>query len=146
MCACHAWCQQTKGYTPDAYVPSSPALYKTIVRLDSLYFDSYNNCNLAVMDSLTAEDIEFYHDCGGLSTSKKDMIEAIHKNICGKVKRILAKGSIEAYEIPGYGAVEFGYHSFKNLVENEQGKPSRFVVIWRLKDNRWQITRVVSLH
>ena len=67
------------------------------------------------MDSLTADDIEFYHDRGGLETSKKNLVESIHKNICGKVTRTLAPNSIEVYEIMGYGAVEFGYHSFKNI-------------------------------
>jgi hypothetical protein len=133
-------------YVPQPYVPASPTLYQTIVRLDSLYFDTYNHCNIAKMDSLTADDIEFYHDRGGLSTSKKDLLAAIQQNICGKVTRILAKGSIEAYEIPGYGAVEFGYHSFHNIAEPGESKPSKFVALWRLKDGRWQIARVISLH
>ncbi len=85
------------------------------------------------MDSLTAEGIEFYHDRGGLTTSKKELIASIQKNICGKVTRILTKGSIEAYEIPGYGAIEFGYHSFKNIAEPGESHPSKFVIIWRLK-------------
>jgi len=133
-------------FVPERYVPANKELYQTIVHLDSMYFDTYNHCNLARMDSLTADDIEFYHDRGGLSTSKKDLIAAIGKNICGKVTRILAKGSIEAYEIPGYGAVEFGYHSFSNIEEPGVSKPSKFVAIWRNKDGRWQITRVISLH
>jgi hypothetical protein len=133
-------------YVPEAYVPGSKALYNTVVKLDSAYFDTYNRCNLAKMDSLTAENIEFYHDRGGLTTSKKDLIQSIKNNICGKVTRTLVKGSIEVYEIPGYGAVEFGYHTFRNLAEHSESHPSKFVVIWRLKDDKWQMTRVISLH
>ena len=136
----------SERYVPKPYVPASAALYKTISNLDSIYFHTYNTCDLAKMDSLTAEDIEFYHDRGGLSTSKKDLLASIKKNICGKVTRILTKGSIEVYEIPGYGAVEFGYHSFRNTASPGQSEPSKFVTIWRLKDGKWQITRVISLH
>lgn len=133
-------------YIPQPYEPGSEPLYNTIAQLDSIYFDTYNTCNMEKMDSLTAEDLEFYHDRGGLMTSKKEYIESIKKNICGKVTRKLAKGSIEVYEIPGFGAVEEGYHSFHNLVEASESHPSKFIIIWRLKDKKWQITRVVSLH
>lgn len=148
LIAGHTSAQEAKSdrFVPADYVPAAHQLYQTIVRLDSVYFDTYNNCNMAKMDSLTAEDIEFYHDRGGLETSKKNLLEAIHQNICGKVTRILAKGSIEVYEIPGYGAVEFGCHSFHNNAESLTSTPSKFVIMWRLKDRKWQITRVVSLH
>ncbi|MDB5022052.1 MAG: hypothetical protein JWQ28_3179 [Pedobacter sp.] len=135
-----------KRYKPEPYVPSSEPLYETIVKLDSIYFDTYNTCKIDKMDSLTAEDLEFYHDRGGLMTSKKEYLESIKKNICGKVTRKLAKGSIEVYEIPGFGAVEEGYHSFHNLVENSESHFSKFIIIWKLKENKWQVARVVSLH
>jgi hypothetical protein len=148
MISAKAWSQSAaqSTYAPPPYIPASAKLYQTVVKLDSLYFDTYNNCNLAKMDSLTAEDIEFYHDRAGLTTSKKELIAAIHKNICGKVTRILTKGSIEAYEIPGFGAIEFGYHSFRNIAEPGESHPSKFVIMWRLKNDKWQIARVISLH
>lgn len=135
-----------KRYVPDAYTPASTELYNTIVKMDSIYFDTYNHCKISKMDSLTADDIEFYHDRGGFSHSKKDLLASIQKNICGKVTRILTPGSIEVYEIPGYGAVQFGYHSFRNINEPGESHPSKFVTLWRLKDGKWQITRVISLH
>ena len=143
--AAHAQ-NQSNRYIPKPYDPASEPLYKTIAALDSLYFDTYNHCNLGKMDELTAEDIEFYHDRGGLTTSKKELIESIRKNICGKVTRTLTKGSIEVYAIPNYGAVEMGYHSFENKAEPGQSHPSKFMIFWRLKDNVWQIHRVLSLH
>jgi len=133
-------------YIPKPYIPADEPLYKTITTLDSLYFDTYNHCKLDKMTELTADDIEFYHDRGGLTTSKKELIESIHKNICGKVSRKLTKGSIEIYSIPNYGAVEIGYHSFVNTAEPGESHPSKFMIFWRLKDGVWQIHRVVSLH
>ena len=138
--------QKAQSFIPRPYVPASKALYDTIVQMDSVYFDTYNSCKIARMDSLTAENLEFYHDRGGLTTSKKEYIESIKKNICGKVTRKLAKGSIEVYEIPGFGAVEEGFHSFRNLAEKSESEPSKFIILWRKQGNSWQLTRVVSLH
>lgn len=135
-----------KRYVPEPYVPADHELYKTIAKMDSLYFDTYNHSKLAEMDSLTAEDIEFYHDRTGLMTSKKDLLDAMQKNIFGKVTRTLAPGSLEVYEIKGFGAVEMGYHKFFNNQDPGPGHFSKFVIIWRLKGNKWQITRVISLH
>jgi hypothetical protein len=136
----------TPRYNPPPYNPASQPLYQTIVRMDSLYFDTYNYSKAALMDSLTADNIEFYHDRGGLMTSKQELLQSIQKNIFGKVQRVLTPGSIEVYEIPGYGAIEFGYHSFRNLVEHSESQPAKFVIIWRLAGGQWQMTSVVSLH
>lgn len=100
------------------------------------------------MESMLATDIEFYHDQGGLSTSKPGLLEALQKNICGKVNRELRPGSIEVYAIPGYGAIEMGWHGFINFEEKmtRPGHYSKFVHTWRLRDGKWELTRVISLH
>lgn len=133
-------------YQPKKYVPESPDLYRIIAGLDSTFFNTYNTCDMEKMGSLFADELEFYHDRGGLSTSKKETIERTKENICGKVNRILTPGSIEVYPIQGFGAVEMGYHSFRNIAEKSESEPSKFIIIWRLKDGNWQITRVISLH
>lgn len=129
-----------------AYTPESKELHDTIARLDSLLFDAYNNCKLDVFASLIAEDIEFYHDRGGLMTSKKDLVAAIKNNICGKVTRELLKGSIEVYPIPGYGAVQMGVHRFYNNQEKSTSRFSKFVHTWHRENDSWKLSRVISLH
>jgi hypothetical protein len=122
-------------------------LYKEIVRLDSILFDAYNNCDIAKQAELYSDSIEFYHDKGGLNTSKEDILESIKKNVCGKVTRELVPGSIEVSPIPGYGAVELGMHMFHNNEEKDQvPHPSRFVIIWKKTNEKWIITRIISLH
>lgn len=133
-------------YNPPAYVPADTALFHTVSRLDSLYFDSYNHCRLDLIDTLTADNIEFYHDRGGLTTSKKELIASIQKYICNKVTRTLTPGSLEVYTVPGFGAIEFGYHSFRNIEEPGESHPSKFVILWHLTNGKWQMTRVISLH
>jgi ketosteroid isomerase-like protein len=130
------------------YTPDSQQLYDTIARLDSIFFTAYNNCNMKVQAEMYADTIEFYHDQGGLSTSKKDILEATERNICGKVTRELIKGSLEVYPINNYGAVEIGLHKFHNNTQTEDSKSGagRFVIVWRHKNNKWQMTRIISLH
>jgi hypothetical protein len=136
--------QTKESYT---YKPESMELYNTIVHMDSVYFTAYNTCDMDKQAAIYADSIEFYHDKGGLQTSKKALLAALKANICGKVTRVLVPGSIEVYPIAGFGAVETGLHRFINHQESETpSKPDKFIIIWRLKNNQWQITRVVSLH
>ena len=147
-----AFSQETNtavGYLKD-YQPDDKKLYDTIVYMDSVFFDAYNTCNvnLEKYGSFYSDSIEFYHDKGGLMTSKQDIIDATNKNVCGKVTRELVKGSVEVYPINNYGAVEIGLHKFHNNTD-KKGTPSkvgRFVITWKHEDNRWKITRVISLH
>ena len=136
---------QTKDtYT---YKPESPELYKAIVHMDSVYFNAYNTCDMDTQAAIYADSIEFYHDKGGLQTSKQALLQALKENICGKVTRVLVPGSIEVYPIPGYGAVEMALHRFINHQESETpSKPDKFIVVWRHRNDKWQITRVISLH
>jgi hypothetical protein len=139
----------TSAQSQDTYVykPPSQALYNIIVQMDSIYFSAYNSCDMDKQAAIYADSIEFYHDGSGLETSKKALLAAIKENICGKVTRVLVKGSIEVYPIPNFGAVEIGLHRFINHVENDAvSKPDKFVIIWRHLNDQWQITRVISLH
>jgi len=125
----------------------SKTLYETIAELDSIFFHAYNTCDIKTQAEFYSDSIEFYHDQGGLITSKQLLLEATQKNICGKVTRELVKGSIEVSPIPNYGAVEIGMHMFHNNQEKGQvPHASRFVVIWRNRGERWTIEKVISLH
>ena len=121
-------------------------LYYTIARLDSTLFVAYNNCNIEIYASLFSEDLEFYHDKAGLSTSKKEMVDAVKNNICGKVRREIVQGTMEVFPIPGFGAIEMGKHLFHNLVEKSVSQPGNFIMVWKHENNSWKITRVISLH
>lgn len=136
---------QSKEIPP--YKPQSQELYNTIVHMDSVYFNAYNTCDMDTQAAIYSDSIEFYHDKGGLMTSKKDLLAALKANICGKVSRVLVQGSVEVYPVPGFGAIEIGYHRFINHQESETPSgPGRFVVFWRLRNGKWQITKVASMH
>jgi len=133
-------------YTPAPYVPDNKALYDTIAGLDSIFFETYNTCNLEKMKDMVADDLEFYHDRTGLETSKTAFMAATKKYICNKVQREIMKGSIEVYSINGYGAVEIGYHRFHNLAEGSISNASKFIILWKRNNGHWQMSRIISLH
>ena len=130
-----------------AQVPEDSALYQKILDLDAAYFDAYNTCDIDGQAGLLDESLEFYHDQGGLSTSKTEILESIRENICGKVSRSLVEGSVEVHEIKGFGAVELGLHRFFNREEPDaESKPSRFITVWKQDGDRWLMHRIISLH
>jgi hypothetical protein len=135
---------------PAAYAEATgKTLYDSIVVMDSLWEDAYNNCKMDVMESIISEDLEFYHDQTGLTTSKHKLNEALKVNICGKVTRVLKRGSLEVYPIKGYGAVELGLHAFHNIADADSQRKlhfSKFVHIWKKENGSWRMTRIISLH
>lgn len=129
------------------YIPADQKLYEAIVSMDKEFFDAYNDCDLEKQTSIYSDDIEFFHDKGGLMTSKKEIIAGTERNICGKVTRELIKGSIEVYPINNYGAVQIGFHKFHNNQEPDAiSIASKFITMWKNDKGNWKITKVISLH
>jgi len=120
-------------------------LFKTVEALDTQLFDAYNHCDLATMDAMVADDLEFYHDQTGLSVGKAPFIAAIKQNICGKVERTLVPGSMKVYPLKGYGAAEIGVHRFSHPGHPDDGVgEAKFVTLWQNKDGVWKVTRAIS--
>ena len=142
------YAQETyKAILETEYDPIDKNVYEVIVAKDKEYFDAYNTCDMKKQAALYSEELEFFHDKGGLSTSKEELLTAIENNICGKVTRTLIEGSIEVYPIKDYGAIEIGYHKFYNNQEpNAKSKPSRFIMVWKNEGEKWLISKVISLH
>ena len=53
-----------------------------IFKKDSLFWVAYNHCNTEAMDSSFTDDVEFYHDKGGLILGAKNLIGDLRKNLC----------------------------------------------------------------
>lgn len=127
---------------PVAHVPDR--LAETVARLDRELFTAYNGCDLKRLGELVAEDLEFYHDKTGLVVGRAVFLRAIEQNICGKTQRELV-GELEVGRLATYGALETGRHRFTHPghPEVDEGE-AKFLMLWRLKDGQWQLTRVVS--
>lgn len=121
-------------------------LDQTVTALDAALFDSYNHCDLDKFSSFFVEDVEFYHDQGGVTLGRAALTESIKKNICGKTTRELVPGTLQVYYMKGYGAVEMGVHRFHHPghEDTEGVGEGKFVHLWQYKDGSWKITRVIS--
>ncbi len=120
------------------------ALTKKITELDAALFQAFNQCDLEKFASLFADDVEFYHDEGGITLGAKAVTEAVKNNICGKVNRVLV--STEVYPMKGFGAVQTGVHRFTHPGKDDvqpMGE-AQFTHLWQNKDGVWKITRVIS--
>jgi hypothetical protein len=125
--------------------PAAPdQLFKTVQSLDTQLFDAYNHCDLTTLGSMVSEDLEFYHDKTGLAVGRQVFVDAIKNNICGKVTRELVPGTLEVYPIADYGAVEIGDHTFHHPGDPSNIGEAKFIILWRQKDGKWQVTRTIS--
>ena len=115
--------------------------------MDSILFNSFNTRDVVKFATFFSDDLEFYHDKGGLTGYDQTMnfMKDVAGNKNNDLKRELMKGSLEVYPIPGYGAMEIGIHSFCHLENGQQNCGTfKFVHIWQKKDGVWKISRVVS--
>lgn len=141
-------CGQAGAQTVPALenIKSQTELETTITTLDAALFAAYNQCDLEKFASFIAEDVEFYHDKGGVTLGREALTDAIKKNISGKVTRALVPGTLQVYPMKGYGAVEIGVHRFHHPGQEatETVGEAQFIHLWQYKNGAWKITRVIS--
>lgn len=135
-----------QAFPPLDKINSQAELDSAITALDAALFDAYNRCDLDKFASFFVDDVEFYHDQGGVTLGRANLTESVKKNICGKVTRELVPGTLEVHYMKGYGAVEMGVHRFHHPGnEDKEGiGEAKFIHLWQYKDNAWKITRVIS--
>ncbi|WP_449401199.1 hypothetical protein [Chryseobacterium wanjuense] len=76
------------GQIAYSQVKTTDELYKTAKKLDSLIFDiGFNTCDLSHYDSIISNDLEFYHDKGGITSGKDAFTASIKNNICGGIQQ-----------------------------------------------------------
>ena len=123
-------------------------LYETIASLDRALFEAFNTCDLAKFSSLLADDVEFYHDVGGVTRTSAAVADAVKKNICGKTRRDHVPGTLEVHPMDGYGALQIGVHRFCDTAlkhcDGSAGGLGKYVHLWRNRDGEWKITRIYS--
>ncbi len=137
-----SFAQKSPSIAPDS-------LYKAIVKADSLLFNAFNNCDTVTYRKFIKDDLEFYHDLGGLAVGADIEMLSI-KEMCARgnhIRRELIKSSLEVHPLKGYGAVEIGIHRFYHTNKGQKEKISgtyKFVQVWQLKDGGWKLARVIS--
>lgn len=137
----------------NAQVDKSDTIYKILEAKDRLLFErTFNNCEIEKLDSIIAENFEFYHDVAGIQ-NKETFVDAVKNNICknpGNMKRNLVAGSLEVFALKNngllYGAIQTGKHRFR---ERQQGilttvGIANFTHVWILENKQWKLKRVLS--
>lgn len=128
----------------------------TILHKDSLFWGAYNTCSLQGMRTYLADDVEFYHDKGGMTLGLDSLMASIGKGICRnpdnyQLRREAVEGTVHVYALRKanevYGAVISGEHVFyiKQAGKDEfiDGHAS-FTHLWLLRDGVWKMARVLS--
>ncbi len=130
--------------------PSGKNLYSELAEMDSVVFANVYTCNSEKNETFFTDDIEFYHDKGGVTKSRRNLVDQLKENFCGegktKLRRELVKGSMQVYPINNYGAVQMGDHRFyvtENGKETESGE-AKFIHVWKYENGHWKISRVFS--
>ena len=100
-------------------------------------------------------DVEFYHDKGGITNGLENLAMSMKKNLCSnenfRLRREAVAGTVKVFSLQQsnsiYGAIISGSHVF---YINEKGKKERldglakFTHVWLLKDNVWKMSRILS--
>lgn len=138
-------------------------LYKTIMSKDSVIFNiGFNTCDMSQSENLFSDQLEFYHDKGGLS-NKSEFLKTFKNGLCGspetyRSRRELVNGSTQIFPLYKngvlYGAIQNGVHQFyENLAQ--KGKPllkeneklvgiARFTHVWVLENKDWKLKTILS--
>lgn len=130
-------------------------LTRTILEKDRLFWTAYNSCDTVGFGNYVSDDVEFYHDKGGLTYGKAKLVNSITNNLCSnpnfRLRREAIPGTVTVFPLENngviYGAIMSGRHYF---YINEPGKKeyrdgmARFTHVWQLNNGVWKMTRILS--
>jgi len=135
----------------------APEELKRIIREQdrALFAITFETCDIEALKPMLADDLEFYHDKGGLvARSAAEFIAITEKNCAARrapdawrSRRELIESSLRVDPVPGHGAMEIGEHRF---LERQGDGPEKavgiagFSQVWKLEDGRWKLSRVLS--
>jgi ketosteroid isomerase-like protein len=136
--ACSAQAQAVHPSIPNGDLPA------IIAKLDQQHFDAFNHCDTDALLSLYAPDVEFFHDLNGRVMNREQFIQAVKKNICGKVQRHVLAGTMEVYPMAKVGAIQMGRHCFFDPGKTDCIQQGRYYILWRFDGTTWQIAKVFS--
>ncbi|WP_238345813.1 nuclear transport factor 2 family protein [Luteimonas saliphila] len=139
LVACHA--QATDA-------PSPEGLAEAIAAQDASVFEAFNRCaDPAQLEAHAGHfdpRVEFYHDAGGVTWTRDEMLANTRRHACGKYTRELVAGSLRVHPVHGFGAISQGTHRFCQATSGTCEGVADFTMVWRHDAGAWRITRVLS--
>lgn len=141
-------CTTSPSIQSGANEAAAGPLYETVKALDAAVFAAFNTCaqpgQLQKHADYFAEGVEFYHDQGGVTWNRTDMLANTEKHVCGNFRRELVPGTLRVYPIKDFGAIAQGVHRFCQFTSGTCEGAAEFLIVWQLKAGEWRITRVIS--
>jgi ketosteroid isomerase-like protein len=123
-------------------------IYQTIFKIDSAFFQAFNTCDTVTYRAFLTNDLEFYHDLGGMHYIPTEM-QSI-REMCAMnnhIRRELIKNTLEVIKLGNFGALEMGvhriYHTNPGQSEHISGD-YKFVHVWENKNGTWKLKRIIS--
>ena len=139
-----------------AAIPAQPALTEQIAARDAEFFTLFfTGCDARRARDFITDDLEFYHDKGGMVARSGQAFIAGYAKQCAAKKapgawrsrRELVPASLKVWPVPGFGAIEQGEHLF---YERQGDGPEKlagralFTHLWQLTDTGWRLSRILS--
>jgi hypothetical protein len=92
---------------------SDEAISTLISDKDAVFWQAYNACDIDTCRRLFADDVEFYHDKGGLTTEIDALTGTMKSNLCGNARSHLRReavgGTVQVFPLrkgaDTYGAI-----------------------------------------
>lgn len=123
--------------------------------MDGRFWQAYNACDTAAFGQFFTDDVEFYHDKGGMTMGSEALTESLRTALCSggaRLRREAVEDTVRVYPMrerdAAYGAIVAGEHRF---YVREGGGPerldglARFMNLWLLEDGTtWKMSRVLS--
>jgi Domain of unknown function (DUF4440) len=138
-------------------LPEGPALREEVRAADdrffALFFDA--RCHPTEVRAMLADDVEMYHDKGGVVATSAAQFMADYEKSCAaraapdawRSRRELVPESLRVDPVPGFGAIEDGDHRF---YERKGDGPERlaglahFTQLWVKDQQGWKLKRIFS--
>jgi hypothetical protein len=128
-----------------------------ILEQDRLFWKAYNNCDTESFRRFFTDDVEFYHDRGGVTLGLDALTDSVKTNLCGnnsrRVRREAVPETVRVFLLHNgkeiYGAIISGEHLF---FVKESGKSeyldsrANFTHLWLIKNGVPKMTRVLSFN
>lgn len=139
----------------NAQVSKDSALFIQLKKTDSLFFEeTFNKCNLELLETYIPNDFEFYHDVNGIQ-NRTQFFTAFKESLCSnpdrKPIRKVIEESLEVYQLKNngeiYGAIQKGIHLFYIKEPNKElylTNIAKFTSLWNLENGQWKLARVLS--
>lgn len=134
---------------------STEDIEDAVLKMDDIVFEQgFNSCNIFAVKAVLSDDLEFYHDVGGIQ-DRDAFLDAFTNNICGdnplKPIRKIVPDTQNVFPLYAdgvvYGAIQKGDHNFYERSGDGTEKLSgsaAFTTLWLLVGDEWKMHRVLS--